>query len=52
MSYYIDRYAMPIIAGAASGSVVTYMCMDAAHQKRLAVLKQSIHAVKTIYRND
>jgi hypothetical protein len=37
--YYIERFAMPILSGAASGSVVTYMCMDAAHLQRIATLK-------------
>lgn len=39
IAFYINRFALPIIAGAASGSVVTYMCMDAAHLQRISALK-------------
>ena len=43
-SYYINRYGLPVLSGAASGSVVTYMCMDAAHLQRIAALKGQLAA--------
>ena len=42
IAFFINRFALPIMSGAASGSVVTYMCMDAAHLQRIAALKQQL----------
>jgi hypothetical protein len=42
IAFFINRFTLPILSGVASGSVVTYMCMDAAHLQRIAALKQQL----------